>query len=97
MQIDIIKLAEVVGALSLVLGVIIGGYKLYDRIIDRMDDIDKRVSDLEKETKRIKKEDRLVIFALRACLDGLHQQGCNGKVTEAIEEIDNYINDAAHD
>lgn len=97
MQIDIIKLAEVVGALSLVLGVIIGGYKLYDRIIDRMDDIDKRVGDLEKETKRIKKEDRLVIFALRACLDGLHQQGCNGKVTEAIEEIDNYINDAAHD
>lgn len=97
MQIDIIKLAEVVGALSLVLGVIIGGYKLYDRIIDRMDDIDKRVSDLEKETKLIKKEDRLVIFALRACLDGLHQQGCNGKVTEAIEEIDNHINDAAHD
>lgn len=97
MQIDIIKLAEVVGALSLVLGVIIGGYKLYDRIIDRMDDIDKRVGDLEKETKRIKKEDRLVVFALRACLDGLHQQGCNGKVTEAIEEIDNYINDAAHD
>lgn len=97
MQIDVIKLAEVVGALSLVLGVIIGGYKLYDRIIDRMDDIDKRVGDLEKETKRIKKEDRLVVFALRACLDGLHQQGCNGKVTEAIEEIDNYINDAAHD
>lgn len=29
--------------------------------------------------------------------DGLHQQSCNGKVTEAIDKISKYINNAAHD
>ena len=51
----------------------------------------------EKELERMKKEDTLVIYALRACLDGLKQQGCNGKVTEAFNMLDNHINKAAHD
>ena len=97
MQIDIIKLAEIIGAVSLILSVIIGGYKLYDKLIDRMDKLENKVNDLEAELNRVKKEDALVIYALRACLDGLHQQGCNGKVTEAINTLDKHINKAAHD
>ena len=97
MQIDIIKLAEILGACSVILGVIIGGYKLYDRLLDRMDEIEKRMNAQEKELERMKKEDTLVIFALRACLDGLKQQGCNGKVTEAFDMLDKHINKAAHD
>ena len=96
MQIDIIKLAEILGACSVILGVIIGGYKLYDRLLDRMDEIEKRMNAQEKELERMKKEDTLVIFALRACLDGLKQQGCNGKVTEAFDMLDKHINKAAH-
>jgi len=49
-----------------------------------------------KEIKNIKQEQTLVIYALRACLDGLHQQHCNGKVTDAIDKVDKYINQAAH-
>ena len=30
-------------------------------------------------------------------IDGLHQKGCNGKVTEAMDRISKYINKAAHD
>lgn len=97
MQIDIIRLAEIVGAVTVVIGTIISGYKIYDKIMDRLDRVEERVRALETETDRIKKEDALVIYALRACLDGLHQQGCNGKVTEAIQMIDKYINKAAHD
>lgn len=97
MQIDIIKLAEILGACSVILGVIIGVYKLYDRLLDRMDEIEKRMNAQEKELERMKKEDTLVIFALRACLDGLKQQGCNGKVTEAFDMLDKHINKAAHD
>ena len=97
MQIDIIKLAEILGACSVILGVIIGGYKLYDRLLDRMDEIEKRMNAQEKELERMKKEDTLVIFALRACLDGLKQQGCNGKVTEAFDMLYKHINKAAHD
>ena len=97
MQIDIIKLAEIIGAFSVVLGVIIGGYKLYDKLLDRLDRVEQRVASLEQENRSIKKENTLVIYALGACLDGLHQQGCNGKVTEAMEKISKYINNAAHD
>ena len=96
MQIDIVKVAEIIGACSVILGVIIGGYKLYDRLLDRVDDIEKRMNAQEKEIERMKKEDTLVIYALRACLDGLKQQGCNGKVTEAFNMLDNHINKAAH-
>ena len=97
MQIDIIKIAEIIGAFSVVLGVIIGGYKLYDKLLDRLDRVEQRVASLEQENRSIKKENALVIYALGACLDGLHQQGCNGKVTEAMEKISKYINNAAHD
>lgn len=97
MQIDIVKAAEIIGAASVILGAIIGGYKLYDKLIDRMNGLERRVVALEADTGRIKKEATIVIYALRACLDGLHQQGCNGKVTEAIQMIDRYINKAAHD
>lgn len=64
---------------------------------DRLAEFERRIGELEKENDRIKKEDALVIYALRACLDGLHQKGCNGRVTEAIEMIDKHINKAAHD
>ena len=69
MQIDIIKLAEILGACSVILGVIIGVYKLYDKSIDRMDALENRVKCLEDENRQIKKEDTLVIYALSACLD----------------------------
>lgn len=97
MQIDIIKLAEIIGACSVILGVILGGYKLYDKLLDRLDGVEQRVTSLEQENRSIKKENTLVIYALGACLDGLHQQGCNGKVTEAMDKISKYINNAAHD
>ena len=97
MQIDIIKLAEIIGASSVILSVIIGGYKLYAKLLDRLDRVEQRVASLEQENRSIKKENALVIYALGACLDGLHQQGCNGKVTEAIDKISKYINNAAHD
>ena len=97
MQIDIVKLAEIIGACSVILGLIIGVYKLYDKLTDKLDALEQRVAALEKENHQIKKENSLVIYALGACLDGLHQKGCNGKVTEAMETISKYINKAAHD
>lgn len=96
MQIDILKTAEIIGAVSILLGAIIGGYKLYDKMIDRVCALERRMDQLERELDRVKKEDALVIYALRACLDGLRQKGCNGKVTEAIQRIDKHINKAAH-
>ena len=96
MQLDIIHLAEATAACSAVICVIIAAYKLYDKLLDRVDRLEEKAVSLEAEIRRVKKEDAIVIYALRACLDGLHQQGCNGRVTEAIDKIDKHINQAAH-
>ena len=96
MNLDIVSAAEFLSAASVLIAVIVGGYKLYDKALDRIDRLEAKTKSLEDELTRIRKEDTIVICALRACLDGLHQQGCNGRVTEAIEILDDHINKAAH-
>lgn len=96
MEIDILKLAAIITALSVIFGVIIGGYKMYDKLIDNNKELERRVAELEKQNQSINKESALIIYALGACLNGLHQQGCNGEVTKAMNKINKYINNAAH-
>ena len=97
MQIDVIQTAELIGAVSVILGVILGGFKLYNKLLDRIDTLERQLQAQQRELDKMKKEDTLVIYALRACLDGLRQKGCNGRVTEAILRLDKHINKAAHD
>lgn len=97
MSVDVVKAAEIVSAAAAILTVIIGGYKLYDKLLDRIQRLEEDTKELSDELNRVKKEDAIVIYALRACLDGLHQQGCNGKVTEAMQTLDKHLNKAAHD
>ena len=96
MEIDILKLAAIITALSVIFGVIIGGYKMYDKLIDNNKELERRIVELEKQNQSINKESTLIIYALGACLNGLHQQGCNGEVTKAMNRINKYINNAAH-
>ena len=96
MEIDILKLAAIITALSVIFGVIIGGYKMYDKLIDNNKDLERRIAELEKQNQSSNKESALIIYALGACLNDLHQQGCNGEVTEAMNKISKYINNAAH-
>ena len=101
MQIDIVKVAEIIGACSVILGVIIGGYKLYDKLIDRVDELEKRVDSIEKKHEkdigRIKDENKMIIRALQGILDGQIQQGCNGDCKKAKAELDDFLNKSAHD
>ena len=107
MQIDIVKVAEIVGAVSLIISMIIGGYKLYDKLVDRLSRLEERVTydeqkhnedvrKLQVEISHIKEENFIIIQGLHGCLDGLLQQGCNGEVTKTKQMIDDYINKAAH-
>ena len=54
MQIDILKLAEIIGAVALILTTVIGAYKLYDKLLDRVDKLEQRVGKLETELNRVK-------------------------------------------
>lgn len=50
----------------------------------------------DKDIKSIKEEQSILTKGVLACLKGLKEQGCNGSVTEAIEDIEEYVNKQAH-
>ena len=67
---------------------------------DQLSDIRKQQddirSDFEAKVQEVKAEQFIIIETLRAILDGLKQQGCNGRVSEAISNLDEYLNEKAH-
>lgn len=68
---------------------IVGRYnKLYDFV--------KRQEEQDKLIKSIQEEQTLLTYGVLACLKGLHEQGANGPVTEAINKIEKHINEKAH-
>ncbi len=50
----------------------------------------------DKEIQAIKEEQKIMTKGILACLKGLHEQGANGPVTEAIGEIEAHLNQRAH-
>ena len=50
----------------------------------------------DAEIKEMKEENKLICFALSACLDGLQQLGANHTVPIAKEKLDKYLNQQAH-
>lgn len=63
-------------------------------------EIQKKQEDIRVEfdsrVQEIKAEQFVIVECLRAVLDGLHQQGCNGKVSEALATLDSYLVERAH-
>lgn len=86
MTVDVVVLAEIFSAFAVIVGMLFALFRFIENNRQQ-----------NREIRGIKHEQTLTMFALRACLDGLRQQGCNGKVTEAINRLDKYLNKAAHD
>lgn len=81
----IITIASVITALGVIFGVVFTIYKWYLKNEKQDDSI-----------KEIKAEQSILTKGVLACLKGLHEKGCNGPVTHAIEEIEEHINKQAH-
>lgn len=81
----LITLAELLGALSVIIGVI----KVAVNFIDRQ-----KAQDVD--IKEIKEEQTMTTYVLLAVLDGLKQQGCNGEVSIAHDKLSKFINQKAH-
>lgn len=82
----IVAVASVAGAATTLGGIGIAIYKWVAKQNKQDGDI-----------KAIKEELCMHAYVLLAVLDGLKQQGCNGKVTEAQDELSKHINKQAHD
>lgn len=54
-------------------------------------------SELADEMRRNNAELQLLTYGVLACLKGLQEKGCNGPVTEAVNKIERYLNEKAHE
>ena len=69
----------------------------YDAKLAEMErKIDDNHADTEEKFQAIRSELLILTDCMAAVLDGLKQQGCNGKVTEASENLSHYMRDRAH-
>lgn len=81
----IITIASIITALGVIFGMILAVYRWY-----------LKQEKQDKDIKSIKEEQTLLTYGVLACLKGLKEQGCDGPVTTAINQIEKYINKQAH-
>ena len=81
----IITAGAVLGALALIL-------KTYNKGYDMV----KHQQEQDEAIKSIQEEQALLTHGILACLKGLKEQGCDGPVTDAIEEFEKHLNKKAH-
>lgn len=104
---EAITIGQIAGAITLI--GIIGGFiiKIFlwweKSIIDRFTKIEERMNFFESKEKthdleiNDSKEEMLILLKGQlACLKGLSEQGCNGPVTQSINEIEIYLLNQAH-
>ena len=82
---DLTTLAATITALGVIFGAIFAAYKWF-----------LKQEKQDRDIKSIKEEQSVLVRGVLACLKGLKEQGCNGPVTDAIEQIENHINKQAH-
>ena len=77
--------AKLIGSMAVIGGVLIAIYKFVER--------DKKQGEL---IKGIQEEQTLLCYGIRACLQGLVEQGCDGPVHDALDKLDKHLNQKAH-
>lgn len=82
---DLTTLAATITALGVIFGAIFAVHKWF-----------LKQEKQDKDIKAIKEEQTVLTQGILACLQGLHEQGCNGPVTAAIVQIETHLNKQAH-
>lgn len=100
MYVDLKTIIAVCGAVTGIAAVVALIWKFF-RWVNHQKELDKRQTDFENNVKAQQRscanEQMIIIRGLLACLKGLEEKGCNGPVKAAIAEIDEYINQKAHE
>lgn len=70
----------------------------YDEKLEQLEvQMNENHADTEAKIQELKSEMFILTKSIAAILDGLKQQGCNGAVTEAKKELDEFIMGKAYD
>ena len=82
----VLTAASVISALAVIGGVVLWLVKFVQRQQKQ-----------DEELKAIRKELCMICYGSIACLKGLKEQGCDGPVTDALNKMEKYLNQAAHE
>lgn len=100
----IISTATLISALGVIAAFLKSAEKFINRPKENKESMEelksetnKKFEKVEKDIKGIKKEQVVQTKCLLAIMDGLKQLGCNGEVTEAKNELSDYLLSQAHD
>ena len=85
-QSAIISVSAIITAIISIFAVIFAVYRWY-----------LRQNQQDRDIAKMKEEQCILTYGVLACLKGLKEQGCNGPVTEAINKIEKYLNQHAHE
>ena len=88
----IIGIAGLISAIGVLLGLI----RNYFKQVDKWNGYDKKFDIVFNEIQTLRDEQYMQTRVLMATLDGLHQLGCNGEVTIASNELNDYLNRMSH-
>ena len=66
------------------------------KTLRKVNDFIQRQEKQDVELAAIRSEQTLLCYGIKACLQGLAEQGCNGPVHEALDKLDKHLNKAAH-
>lgn len=83
---NLITAAAVLAAVIAIFGYYNKAYKWYQKQEQQ-----------DKDINSIKADNTMLTYGVLACLKGLHEQGCDGPVYEAITKFEKYLNQKAHD
>lgn len=92
----IITLGGIVAATGTLLGLLFKVHKWYLRQEQQNEDIRSLREQHTRDMDGMNDENRLICFALSACLDGLQQLGANHSVPKVKKQLDEYLNEKAH-
>lgn len=66
------------------------------KYLRKANDFIQRQDKQDVELAAIRSEQTLLCFGIKACLQGLAEQGCNGPVHDALDKLERHLNKAAH-
>lgn len=81
----LLVLAEILGAGAVVFGAVFAVHKWV-----------LKQNHQDTEIKALKEEQTVICYGVLAALKGLKERGCNGPVTQAINEMEKHLNKKAH-
>lgn len=81
----VIHAAELLGAVGVIIGLIIGIYKIYSQIQTQ-----------SQQIAAIMEELAVIDRGLKGALEGLIEQGADGPCKDALAKLDEHLNKQAH-